>query len=133
MGKLRFARNSMWHLKQIGTTKDGSATGVVLSLSSKDVDAAWTSAWPYAFTAQYQLLLGFQGLQTNFWVRNEGEESFSFTFAFHNYFDVSDVSSCQVFGLENIPYYDRRKNDEWNERGEENLAGTIRTLSMTRL
>jgi len=118
-----FARNSMWHLKQIGTTKDGSANGVVLSLSSKDVDAAWTSAWPYAFTAQYQLLLGFQGLQTNFWVRNEGEESFSFTFAFHNYFDVSDVSSCQVFGLENIPYYDRRKNDEWNERGEENLAG----------
>lgn len=110
-------------MKQIGTTKDGFASGVVLCLSTQDIDAACRSQWPFGFRAEYQVVIGHEGLQTTLWVRNDGEDSFSFTFAFHNYFEVSDISNCQIFGLENIPYYDRLKNDEWNERGEENLAG----------
>ncbi|GJD12330.1 Putative glucose-6-phosphate 1-epimerase [Galdieria sulphuraria] len=117
-----FARISYWHLKQMGTTQDRSANGLILSLSNQDLNSALISSWPFLFTAEYQIILGFDGLETHFRVRNDGEEPFSFTFAFHNYFDVSDVSSCQIFGLENIPYCDRRKNDEWSE-GEENLSG----------
>ncbi|GJQ14272.1 hypothetical protein GpartN1_g6063.t1 [Galdieria partita] len=118
-----FARISYWRLKQMGTTQDRSANGMILCLSNQDLNPTWLSSWPFAFTAEYQIILGFDGLQTHFKVRNDGEEPFSFTFAFHNYFDVSDVSSCQIFGLEKVPFYDRRKNDEWTEQGEENLTG----------
>ena len=54
-------------------------------------------------------------------VRNTNSDGkrFSFTFAYHTYFSVSDISEVRVEGLETLDYLDNLKNRErFTEQGD---------------
>eukprot|EP00871_Galdieria_phlegrea_P001240 jgi/Galph1/2116/GphlegSOOS_G784.1 len=127
-----FARVSSWKLKQMGKVVDNAASSAIFVLTLEDIPN-FKDHWPHPFEASYQVTLGMEGLETTFRVRNTGTDSFSFTFAFHNYFLVSDVSSCPVYGLENKAYIDRLNNDMENLHGEENPAGFQVTQAVDRI
>ena len=54
-------------------------------------------------------------------VRNTNSDGkpFSFTFAYHTYFSVSDISEVPVEGLETLDYLDKLRNRErFTEQGD---------------
>ena len=54
-------------------------------------------------------------------VRNTNSDGkpFSFTFAYHTYFSVSDISEVRVEGLETLDYLDKLRNRErFTEQGD---------------
>ncbi|WP_019529510.1 D-hexose-6-phosphate mutarotase [Dasania marina] len=96
-----FARNSDWQLDSINTDNN-EQTQLQFSYQPS---AAQQALWPYDSRLQLEIKVGKQ-LQMNLTVTNNGQRPFSYSSALHSYYAVSDISDCEVTGLEQQRYVD---------------------------
>ncbi len=88
-----FVRNLVWRL---ASAKAGPE--VVLAVSD---DATTRAMWPHAFRLHFTVALS-TTLRLALTVENTGTSAFPFEEALHTYFDVGDVHTASVHGLEGV-------------------------------
>ncbi|MCD6061006.1 MAG: D-hexose-6-phosphate mutarotase [Moraxellaceae bacterium] len=96
-----FARTLDWQLAQVERKPEALLLHFRLASS-----AATRALWPHDFEATLQISLG-RVLQLQLEVTNTSAAEFSFGFAFHSYFPVSDIRQVQVEGLDGTPCIDQ--------------------------
>ncbi|ESW10792.1 hypothetical protein PHAVU_009G238300 [Phaseolus vulgaris] len=117
-----FARNRLWTIDDDPPpfpTNTLSKAFVDLILKPSEEDS---KNWPHCFEYRLRIALGPGGdLMLTSRIRNTNTEGkpFSFTFAYHTYFSVSDTSEVRVEGLETLDYLDNLQNKErFTEQGD---------------
>ncbi|KAI8017386.1 hypothetical protein LOK49_LG04G00219 [Camellia lanceoleosa] len=110
-----FARNRFWSIDTDPPpfpTNSSTKAFVDLILKPSEEDL---KIWPHSFEFRLRVTLGPGGdLMLTSSIRNTNVEGkpFTFTFAYHTYFSVSDISEVRVEGLETLDYLDNLKNKE---------------------
>lgn len=117
-----FARNRLWTIDADPppfSTTSSSKTFVDLILKPSEEDM---KIWAHSFEFRLRVALGPGGdLLLTSRIRNTSVDGkpFSFTFAYHTYFSVSDISEVRVEGLETLDYLDNLQNRErFTEQGD---------------
>ncbi|KAF8025279.1 hypothetical protein BT93_F2193 [Corymbia citriodora subsp. variegata] len=117
-----FARNRFWIIDNdppAFTTNSSNKAFVDLILKHSDEDV---KIWPHRYEYRLRITLGPGGdLMLTSRIRNMNTDGkpFSFTFAYHTYFAVTDISEVRVEGLETLDYLDNLKNRErFTEQGD---------------
>lgn len=115
-----FARNRVWIVDPEPPpfpTNSPNKVYVDLLLKPTEEDL---KIWPHSFEFRLRVTLGPGGdLMLTSRVRNTDTKPFTFTFAYHNYFSVSDISEVRVEGLETLDYLDNTKSKErFTEQGD---------------
>ncbi|CAA0812116.1 Galactose mutarotase-like superfamily protein [Striga hermonthica] len=116
-----FARNRMWAVDEnpppLQSFDPGYSAYVDLLTKSSDDDL---KLWPHGYEFRLRVILTFDGnLTLVSRVRNVNGKPFSFSFAYHTYFSVSDISEVRVEGLETLDYLDNLCNRErFTEQGD---------------
>ncbi|GAB4838259.1 hypothetical protein Ancab_027788 [Ancistrocladus abbreviatus] len=117
-----FARNRFWSVDPdpppFPTNPSNKAyIDLILKPSEEDL-----KIWPHSFVFRLRVTLGSGGdLMLTSRIRNTNTDGkpFSFTFAYHTYFSVSDISEVRVEGLETLDYLDNLQNKErFTEQGD---------------
>ncbi|KAK7329249.1 hypothetical protein VNO77_23401 [Canavalia gladiata] len=117
-----FARNRFWTVDDDPppfptNTLSKAFVDLILKPSEEDL-----KIWPHSFEFRLRIALGPGGdLMLTSRIRNTNSEGkpFSFTFAYHTYFSVSDISEVRVEGLETLDYLDNLQNKErFTEQGD---------------
>ena len=96
-----FARTRAWQLAKAEADDDGH-----LLVFRLEDDESTRLLWPHGFVAELEMRFG-AALTLTLQVTNRDSVPFDFTFAFHSYFSVADVTQTQVTGLENTSYLDQ--------------------------
>lgn len=96
-----FARLQYWQVKQVKESADEIIT-VELGLEPSETTLA---LWPYQFTAIARFVIG-KSLEVKLTVYNTGDESFDYSDALHTYFNISNIDTIGIEGLQNATYYD---------------------------
>ena len=96
-----FARNMDWQLQQATENAHGHHLIFVL----RD-NAATRLLWNHAFEAVMEIHLGEQ-LVLQFRVNNNDQHPFAFSFAWHSYFQIKDITQTQLHGLEHTRFLDQ--------------------------
>ncbi|CAN7122111.1 unnamed protein product [Brassica rapa subsp. narinosa] len=117
-----FARNRIWELDANPPPLPSNSSSIAfvdLILRPTEDDL---KMWPNNFEFRMRVALGSEGeLTLTSRVRNTNSDGkpFSFTFAYHTYFSVSDISEVRVEGLETLDYLDKLRNRErFTEQGD---------------
>ncbi|CAL9082854.1 unnamed protein product [Musa acuminata var. zebrina] len=117
-----FARNKFWSIDTDPPpfpSDSSNKTFVDLILKPTDDDF---KIWPHSYEFRLRVALGLGGdLMLTSRIRNTNADGklFSFTFAYHTYFSVSDISEVRVEGLETLDYLDNLKERErFTEQGD---------------
>ncbi|KAM7525839.1 hypothetical protein LguiA_015741 [Lonicera macranthoides] len=117
-----FARNRIWSIDENPpplhpTDSNGKAYIDLLLKPSEEEDL---KLWPYKFEFRLRVSLSADGyLIMISRIRNINCKPFSFSFAYHTYFAVSDISEVRVEGLETLDYLDNLCNRErFTEQGD---------------
>ncbi|KAM2527427.1 hypothetical protein TB1_024683 [Malus domestica] len=117
-----FARNRLWsidHDPPPFPTNSGNKAFIDLILKPSEEDA---KIWPHRYEFRLRVTLGPGGdLMLTSRIRNTNTDgrSFTFTFAYHTYLAVTDISEVRVEGLETRDYLDNLKNRErFTEQGD---------------
>ncbi|KAG6521354.1 hypothetical protein ZIOFF_018469 [Zingiber officinale] len=115
-----FARNRVWSIDTDPPpfpTASANKAFVDLILKPSEEDL---KIWPHSFEFRLRITLGPGGdLMLTSRIRNTDTKPFSFTFAYHTYFSVSDISEVRVEGLETLDYLDNLKEKErFTEQGD---------------
>lgn len=116
-----FARNRLWTIDNdppplySGDSTDKSYIDLLLKPSQEDL-----RVWPHRFEFRLRVCLSADGYLTLISrVRNINCKPFSFSFAYHTYFVVSDISEVRVEGLETLDYLDNMCGRErFTEQGD---------------
>nr|TKS10696.1 aldose 1-epimerase family protein [Populus alba] len=115
-----FARNKFWSIDidpPPFPTNSKSFIDLILKPSEED-----TQKWPHSYEFRLRIALGPGGdLMLTSRVRNTNADGkpFTFAFAYHTYFSVSDISEVRVEGLETLDYFDNLQNKErFTEQGD---------------
>ncbi|KAI9108376.1 hypothetical protein K1719_020567 [Acacia pycnantha] len=116
-----FARNKMWVIDDNppphpSTDSNGkSYIDLLLKPSEEDL-----KIWPHSFEFRLRVSLAADGYLTVISrIRNVNSKPFSFSFAYHTYFSISDISEVRVEGLETLDYLDNLHNKErFTEQGD---------------
>ncbi|KAK4490780.1 hypothetical protein RD792_001492, partial [Penstemon davidsonii] len=120
-----FARNKTWIIEDsppplqsfADSSSSDKAAFIDLLLKPSDDDL---KIWPHSFEFRLRVLLSVDGYLTLISrIRNVNCKPFSFSFAYHTYFSVSDISEVRVEGLETLDYLDNLCNRErFTEQGD---------------
>ncbi|XP_058723368.1 putative glucose-6-phosphate 1-epimerase [Vicia villosa] len=117
-----FARNRFWTIEDDPPpfpTNNLSKAFVDLILKPSEEDL---KIWNHSFEYRLRVALGPAGdLMLTSRIRNTNSDGkpFSFTFAYHTYLSVSDISEVRVEGLETLDYLDNLQNKErFTEQGD---------------
>ncbi|XP_075500439.1 putative glucose-6-phosphate 1-epimerase isoform X1 [Primulina tabacum] len=120
-----FARNRFWNIDPSPPplpTNSSYKTFVDLILSPKDLLPNDKTFWPHSFECRLRVALGPNGeLLLTSRIRNINTDGkpLTFSFAYHTYFLVSDISEVRVEGLETTDYLDNLQNKErFTEQGD---------------
>ncbi|PWA38988.1 aldose 1-/Glucose-6-phosphate 1-epimerase, Galactose mutarotase-like domain protein [Artemisia annua] len=117
-----FARNRFWTFDDDPPPLPPDAnhkviTDLILRSTIEDL-----KIWPYSFEYRLRITLGPGGeLMLTSRIRNTGTDGkpFTFSFAYHTYFSVSDISEVRVEGLETLDYLDNcQKRERFTEQGD---------------
>ncbi|KAJ3676880.1 hypothetical protein LUZ60_002604 [Juncus effusus] len=118
-----FARNRIWSVDSdpqfapANASEGSNFVDLILKPSEEDL-----KSWPHNFEYRLRIEVGLSGdLTLNSRVRNinTDSKSFSFTFAYHTYFSISDISEVRVEGLETLDYLDNlQERDRFTEQGD---------------
>ncbi|KAL8096129.1 hypothetical protein AgCh_037183 [Apium graveolens] len=117
-----FARNRVWSVDSDPPPFPASSASkafvdLILKPSEDDL-----KIWPHSFEFRLRITLGPGGdLMLTSRIRNTNTDGkpFTFTFAYHTYFSVSDISEVRVEGLETLDYLDNLQNKErFTEQGD---------------
>ncbi|CAL0308595.1 unnamed protein product [Lupinus luteus] len=116
-----FARNKFWTLDPNPPPPTTSISRAFIDLILKNSEDD-TKSWPHRYEFRLRIALGPTGdLMLTSRIRNTNTDgkSFTFTFAYHTYFYVTDVSEVRIEGLETLDYLDNLKNKErFTEQGD---------------
>ncbi|XP_004507541.1 putative glucose-6-phosphate 1-epimerase [Cicer arietinum] len=117
-----FARNKLWTLDPNPPpfpTNSNNRAFIDLLLKNSGDD---TKNWPHRYEFRLRIALGPTGdLMLTSRIRNTNTDgkSFAFTFAYHTYLYVTDISEVRIEGLETLDYLDNLKNRErFTEQGD---------------
>ncbi|XP_020110369.1 putative glucose-6-phosphate 1-epimerase isoform X2 [Ananas comosus] len=117
-----FARNKQWSIDTDPppfptVTSSRAFVDLILKPSEEDL-----KIWPNSYEFRLRVTLGPGGdLMLTSRIRNTNTEgkTFSFTFAYHTYFFVSDISEVRVEGLETLDYLDNlQERKRFTEQGD---------------
>ncbi|VVB10649.1 unnamed protein product [Arabis nemorensis] len=104
-----FVRNRFWEIEANPPplpSKTYYKVDLILKSSNDDL-----KIWPHKFEYRLRVALGHKGdLTLTCRIKNSDTKPFNFTFGFHPYFAVSDISEIHVEGLHNLDYLDQQKN-----------------------
>ncbi|KAI3782243.1 hypothetical protein L2E82_12283 [Cichorium intybus] len=114
LGPLRshgFARNRVWTIDNNPSPfPSKTINGVFVDLLLKPTEDD-LKIWPHSFEYRLRVTLGLNGdLIMTSRIRNVDTKPFNFTFAYHNYFSVSNISEVKVVGMKGLDYLDNTKN-----------------------
>ncbi|XP_074263379.1 putative glucose-6-phosphate 1-epimerase isoform X1 [Silene latifolia] len=103
-----FARNKVWSIDEnpppspSNDSNGKSFIDLILKPSPEDL-----KCWPYSFEYRLRVALGNDGcLSLTSRIRNVNGKPFTFSFAYHTYMSVSDISEVRVEGLETLDFLD---------------------------
>lgn len=116
-----FARNKVWaiddnpEMRQPNDSNGKSFIDLLLKPSEDDL-----KCWPHSFEFRLRVSLATNGdLNLTSRVRNVNGKPFSFSFAYHTYFSVSDISEVRIEGLETLDYLDNLcERQRFTEQGD---------------
>ncbi|KAG0527324.1 hypothetical protein BDA96_06G223900 [Sorghum bicolor] len=116
-----FARNRFWAIDDNPppfpvNTAIKTFADLILKPSEEDL-----KIWPHSFEFRLRVALAPGGdLILTSRIRNTNIDGrpFSFTFAYHTYFSVSDISEVRVEGLETLDYLDNLTKERFTEQGD---------------
>ncbi|XP_024979939.1 putative glucose-6-phosphate 1-epimerase [Cynara cardunculus var. scolymus] len=117
-----FARNRLWTFDDNPPPFPADATNkifidLILRPTKEDL-----KLWPHSFEYRLRITLGPRAdLMLTSRIRNTSTDGkpFTFTFAYHTYFSVSDISEVRVEGLETLDYLDNcQKRERFTEQGD---------------
>lgn len=117
-----FARNKTWTVEADPPPfpvpiSSKAYIDLILKPTEEDV-----KIWPHSFEYRLRIALGPGGdLMLTSRIRNTNADgkSFSFTFAYHTYFSISDISEIRVEGLETLDYLDNLQDRaRFTEQGD---------------
>ncbi|KDO46138.1 hypothetical protein CISIN_1g017699mg [Citrus sinensis] len=117
-----FARSRVWSIDPdpppfSANSSSQACVDLILKHSEEEV-----KIWPHRYEFRLRITLGPGGdLMLTSRIRNTNTDgkSFAFTFAYHTYFAVSDISEVRVEGLETLDYLDNLKDKErFTEQGD---------------
>jgi glucose-6-phosphate 1-epimerase len=97
-----FARNNIWHLEQIIFSQQ---EGHVLQFSLHDTPET-RKLWNHRFALHLRISCG-PSLKLQLTVSNTDRQRFSYHFAWHSYFAVSDIADVQIEGLQQASFIDQ--------------------------
>jgi len=103
-GKIKqhgFARRCEWTVQSAQSSKDKAVA--VFTLEPNDYTM---EMWPHKFLLTFTVTIEKNTLLLDFNVKNTSEEKYDFTSAFHTYFELSDVSTLKIKGLQGKKYLD---------------------------
>lgn len=114
-----FARNRFWSIDKDpppfpAATSSRVFVDLILKPSEEDL-----KIWPHSFEFRLRVALSPGGdLMLTSRIRNTNTDGkpFTFTFAYHTYFSVSDISEVRVEGLETLDYLE--KKERFTEQGD---------------
>ncbi|XP_054784282.1 putative glucose-6-phosphate 1-epimerase [Prosopis cineraria] len=116
-----FARNKMWTFDDnpppLPANDSNGKSFVDLLLKSSE---EYVKCWPHGFEFRLRVALLLNGdLMLISRVRNVNSKPFSFSFAYHTYLLVSDISEVRIEGLETLDYLDYLSQKErFTEQGD---------------
>jgi len=97
-----FARTVAWELRNSRRTEDGQTQ---LSLELADSEST-RAMWPHHFHVELQLTIG-AALNVELITTNTGIASFPLGEALHTYFQVGDIETIRVLGLDGAEFVDK--------------------------
>ncbi|XP_059287134.1 putative glucose-6-phosphate 1-epimerase [Lycium ferocissimum] len=114
-----FARNRFWSIDKDpppfpAATSSRAFVDLILKPSEEDL-----KIWPHSFEFRLRVALSPAGdLMLTSRIRNTNTDGkpFTFTFAYHTYFSVSDISEVRVEGLETLDYLENK--ERFTEQGD---------------
>uniref|UniRef100_A0A0D3GB06 glucose-6-phosphate 1-epimerase n=1 Tax=Oryza barthii TaxID=65489 RepID=A0A0D3GB06_9ORYZ len=116
-----FARNRIWALDQehppLNQNDNNSKASVDLILKPSEDDL---KCWPHGFEFRLRVSLTKDGnLSLVSRIRNVNGKPFSFSFGYHTYLSVSDISEVRIEGLETLDYLDNlSQRERFTEQGD---------------
>ena len=96
-----FARLQYWDVMSV---KEINEETIAIELGLQQSEAS-LQLWPYHFSATAKFIIG-KSLELKLTVANTGNEPFEYSDALHTYFNISNIDSIAVEGLQNATYYD---------------------------
>ncbi|KAJ3695186.1 hypothetical protein LUZ60_000563 [Juncus effusus] len=122
-----FARNKIWSIETdppplnsnsiSNSNPDSDSNFVDLLLKPTEDDI---KCWPHCFELRLRVSLSMNGgLSLISRIRNINGKNFSFSFAYHTYLSVSDISEVRIEGLETLDYLDNLcRKERFTEQGD---------------
>ncbi|KAL5708893.1 glucose-6-phosphate 1-epimerase [Ranunculus cassubicifolius] len=116
-----FARNKLWTIDgdppplHASDSNGKSFVDLLLKPSEEDI-----KCWPHSFEFRLRVSLAASGeLSMISRIRNINGKPFSFSFAYHTYLSVSDISEVRIEGLETLDYLDNLcQRERFTEQGD---------------
>jgi glucose-6-phosphate 1-epimerase len=99
-----FARNTLWRV--VDSASNESATCLVLELTAADLSEKQREYWQHQFVLTLTLRLTESTLTTQLHIKNTDDTPFAFTFGFHTYLAVAQITHVEISGLSNLNYMD---------------------------
>lgn len=97
-----FVRNRQWRINSTAVVNE-DCTELVLGMSSSKETHAF---WPHDFELRLEVIVG-ETLDVRLVTVNKNKHEISITQALHSYFQVGDVTTVQVHGLDGCQYLDK--------------------------
>ncbi|KAF3448660.1 hypothetical protein FNV43_RR09373 [Rhamnella rubrinervis] len=116
-----FARNKVWVIDNnpppLHPSDSNGKAYIDLLLKPSEDDM---KIWPHSFEFRLRVSLAADGYLTLISrIRNINSKPFSFSFAYHTYFSISDISEVRIEGLETLDYLDNlRQKERFTEQGD---------------
>jgi D-hexose-6-phosphate mutarotase len=102
-----FARTATWQAQGMLQLESG-ATRLRLCLTDDDASRV---RWPHAFRLEYEITVG-ETLELSLVTTNTDPTAFIVGEALHTYFNVGDIESAQVVGLDGVTFEDKVNNGQ---------------------
>lgn len=99
-----FARNTLWRV--VDSASNETATCLVLELTAADLSEKQREYWQHQFVLTLTLTLSEFALTSQLQVKNTDNAPFAFTFGFHTYLAVTEITRAEISGLSNLNYMD---------------------------
>ncbi|XP_055817170.1 putative glucose-6-phosphate 1-epimerase isoform X1 [Solanum dulcamara] len=119
--QLGFTRNRIWTIEDdppsLYSYDPQGKSFIDLLLKPSEDDLKF---WPHGFEFRLRVTLASDGsLSLISRIRNINGKQFSFSFAYHTYFSVSDISEIRIEGLETLDYLDNLcQKERFTEQGD---------------
>ena len=76
-------------------------------LTSDDLSEEHKAAFPYKFSARYEVAVSESGFRSGLVVTNTGDAAFDFQALLHTYYNIEAVGGIEVSGLDGLTFHDK--------------------------